>query len=291
MEDSRRLVKQLLRANGFELTVPSGPRRARRARIRRFHLPADVAATLHHPGRHAMLVPIDRIVNRAGFGYGRQGWHPYVASLELHVRGFADSYERTPLARFYDRFRPRTVHDLLLGADARSPGALAAWPAVDPLIDVWTATPERVDAVRSQLAGTGELPHSQYRGPTSAEFGAMHLQRTLQLYRGIAAAGFRPTEFPSGFVTGYFVTNGDDYRFVVGHGNHRVAALAVLGYVEIPVTLRPGHPPVVARQRLGPWTTAQGGLLTTAEACGVADRLIGDGGRSRAVELDLVSEA
>ena len=231
---------------------------------------------------------MDRVVNRAGFSYGRDGWHPYVAALEQWLAEPHLAYGDTVLAAFYARFRPQTVHELLLGGKGLSRGRLAGWPALDRLIDLWSATRRDVGRVSAEAAQHRDLAHSQYRGPTDPSVGAMHIHRVVTAYESFAQHGHQPDRFPSGFVTGYFLTQSDDYRFVVGHGNHRVAALRVLGYRHIPVVLRPSHPPVVARERLARWTTTRGGLLEPAEVDAVVGRFFADDSRERAVALGLL---
>jgi len=88
-------------------------------------------------------------------------------------------------------------------------------------------------------------------------------------------------------VTGHFQTRGDDYRFILGHGNHRAAALSVLGYPQIGVRLREPHPPVVAMSDLARWTTRRGGLLDMAEAEEVFARFFRDDSRQRAEALGI----
>ncbi len=268
----REQAKRRLRAHHLEVIRPARRTVATmtRTRLGRYTLPSEVAATLHEPGPDAMYVDIDRIVNRAGFAYGPSGWHPYVEALQEHLAEPDLPYESTSLARFYASYQPSTVHDLLI--DGAAPGrVLATWPAVDPLIDVWSVTGQGVAETCAHLQGRQPLPHSQYRGPVARAAGAMHLQRTVQFYESARDTGYRPLDYPSGFVTGHFLTRGEDYRCVIGHGNHRVAALRVLGHSRVAIMLRPAHPPVIAHDRLERWSRARGGLLGSEEAAAVFD--------------------
>ena len=45
--------------------------------------------------------------------------------------------------------------------------------------------------------------------------------------------GYQPELFFDGYISGHFLIKGDDYRFIVTEGQHRVACLATLGYDTI----------------------------------------------------------
>ena len=282
----KRPVKSWLRGLHLEVVLPPSRRLTdlRHSRLHRYALPPDVASTLDAPGPSAMFVDLDRIVNRAGFGYGASAWHPFVAALHEHLDDPELPYEQTVLCAFYDRFQPRTVHDLLFDDPVEPRRVLATWPAIEPLVDVWPVTSAHVRDTKTRAAGSA-FPHSQYRGPTSELFGATHLRRIVETYESLRREGYRPDRY--GYASGYFVTDGCDYRFVLGHGNHRVAALSVLGERQVAVVFREAHPPVVSMQRLRRWTTEHGGMLDEAEARAVCHQLLhGDSvRRARALAL------
>jgi hypothetical protein len=286
--NARTRVKRWLRGRGYRLATPkrSGLLASRHLRLERYSLPFEVARTLD-PITGTMMVPIDRMLNRAGYSFGFPGWHPFVVALKQLLADPTLTYRQTVLASYYERFQPRSVHDLLLGGLDIPPAALASWPAVDRLIDLWSATEGQVREFQRTTSDGHELPHSQYRGPTCDEFGAHHLTRCLDVHTSLVEHGYRPNPESERFVTGYFLTRDDDWRFVVGHGNHRVPAMSVLGYTEIPVTFRRSHPPVIADERLHQWTTAHGGLLEAHEVRAVFDRFFRDDSRERAAALGL----
>lgn len=285
---SRGTAKRWLRDHGYALVIPRrrGLLASSNVRLARFSLPHEVVRTLDR-STGTMMVPIDRMMNRAAYPYGSQGWHPFVAALKQLVAEPALTYRNTVLASYYERFQPRSVHDLLLDGLGIEDSTLATWPAVDRLIDVWSATERQVQDLRRRFAGDRKLPHSQYRGPADEEDGALHLTRCLEVHASLVEHGYRPAPGIEGFITGYLLTRDDDWRFVVGHGNHRVPAMSVLGYTEIPVTFRRSHLPVIAEERLHRWTTAHGGLLQPDEVRAVFDRFFRDDSRDRAAALGL----
>jgi hypothetical protein len=250
-------------------------------------LPPDVQTTRAADGTSTFLVSIDRMLNRAGFSYAADGWHPFIAALEEVLDRPDRGYAGSVLEAFYDRFRPRTTHEVLLDPTVPA-GVLATWPAVDATLDLWSLTSEELDHVRARVRARppGVLPHCQYRGPVDADVGARHLRRVVEVHRSIDRSGYLPLEH--GYVTGHFLTRGADHRFVVGHGNHRLAALRVHGHTHVPVALRTNHPPVIAQEELERWTLPRGGLLQPHEADAALARFFADDSRDRASALGLV---
>jgi hypothetical protein len=88
--------------------------------------------------------------------------------------------------------------------------------------------------------------------------GKHEFDRLITTFRSIRANGYRPHDFAP--ITGYFIGSGDDFRFVVGSGNHRMAALAALGARRVNVALH-SHPAVVPLSQLTRWTVGHGGLF------------------------------
>lgn len=259
----------------------------RHLRVRRFSLPPAVEATRDAVGADTVLVDVERVVNRARFRYGTGTWHPLVAALEEQLTAGGLPYEESVLARFYERFRPESVHDVLLGSRT-APSVLMQWPAVDALLDVWSVTERHVRSITTRLDLSPTRWPSQFLGPNTLVHGRDHLDRVLHIHRSIRCSGYRPRDFPDGIGTGYFLVDGNDYRVVIGHGNHRLAALTVLRIPQVPIRLRLPHPPVVARTDLGRWTTERGGLYTAEEATALFDSYFTDDGLERGRGLGLV---
>jgi hypothetical protein len=287
--NARKRVKRWLRERGGQVDFPrrTGLGAVRHVRLDRVVLPDAVAPTVD-ASDGSMTVSLDRMVNRAGFPFSSDGWHPLIAALTEQLNGPPSAVRDSVLMRFYQGFQPATVQDVLLdGIDV--PGAtMASWPAVDGLLDIWSTKDWQVQDARRTVAAGRALPLSQFRGPMLTEEVAVHLDRLVAIHASLAEDGYRPTSFGARFVTGYFLTSGDQYRFVVGHGNHRVAAMSLLGHGEMRVTFRRGHRPVIAEERLHRWTTAHGGLLRPDEVQAVFDRFFRDDSRSRAAALGLL---
>jgi hypothetical protein len=283
----RREVKGWLRDRGGEVFVPrrNRLRNARFVSFERFKLPDEVAVD---DVKGTMTVPLDKMVSRAAFPFAREGWHPYVAALEQQLEDPSLGYHDTVLYAFYSRFQPETVHDLLLDGFSVERSNLASWPSVDDLIDVWSATAAMVQQHSREFEHHRMLSYSQYRGPIPDRYGSRHLERCLDVYKSLTKRGWQPSAGDDRHVSGYFLTRDRDFRFVVGHGNHRLAAMRAYGFTEIEVTFRLNHPAVIWEERLHRWTKARGGLLEPDEVQAVFDRFFVDDSRERAASLGLL---
>ena len=80
----------------------------------------------------------------------------------------------------------------------------------------------------------------------------------------------------------------DEYRFVVGTGNHRLAVLRVLGPARIPAALLDSHPAVIDRARIDSWSTDHGGPFAPGTAEVLFEKLMSESGRAKARHLGLV---
>ena len=94
-----------------------------------------------------------------------------------------------------------------------------------------------------------------YFGPHSEQSGALEFERLRMVLSSIRKSGYEPRLHPP--MTGYFVTSGGEYSFVVGSGNHRMAVLAALGIKTAVVELH-SHPAIIDESDLHRFTTAGG---------------------------------
>lgn len=280
----RRLVDYGLQKAGYALVGSGGVRQRHAYSVQRMRLPEPVISGFAQTT--AFEVDLDRVTTPCAFSYHPNGWHPYRESLQQLIHDPDLPYEDSALRRFYDGFQPTTVQEVLL-EDVRDPlDPIATWPALLPLFKhLWALTPRRVDEILAS-------PHTQKGarqqfGPHPPEFGRLQLQRTWTAYESLRSRGYRPTEFPDGHLTGYFLVRDDDYRFVVFHGNHRLAAFEALGVTRVLARPHRGHPPVVDQRELHRWTDGRYGVFSPAVAQRLFDKLFDERGAHKAERLGL----
>jgi hypothetical protein len=102
----------------------------------------------------------------------------------------------------------------------------------------------------------------------------------------IQAGGYQRERY--GTMLGYFLTDGSDYRFVIGSGNHRVSILKALGHRRVLASLNHSHPAVIHEQRLSSWSRAVGGPFDEGTAEALFGKLFLEDGLDKARNLGLV---
>lgn len=226
-----------------------------------------------------LKVELEKCRSLNGFSFGRKGWNHFSAFLEELLENEELRFEDSILHKFYSRFQPKNRQEQLFGESKE---------ALPPLDRGWTLLPW-VDTKNRfqnplespQLNGQGN-PHY---GPNSVEFGEFVAKRLWAGYTLLKEYGYLPEVFPDGYIQGYMLKKGKDYRFYVNEGQHRIAALALLGYEEIKVKLNPDFLPVVDLKHIKKWPQVRRGLYSEEiaarvfchyfeeDGCGTARRL------------------
>jgi hypothetical protein len=272
-------VDSLLRPVGYAVVGSGGLSQVRNYSLRRLRLPVPIISTL---GRATQFeVDLDRTTTPCGFSYHPEGWHPYRQTLSELIAEPGLAYEHTTLHRFYGRFQPSTVQEAVLEDEPEPLDPIGRWPPLRPLFtQLWGVTPRQVDQILRSPDRYAGL--RQQFGPNPAEVGREQVERVWRAYQSLSRRGYRPAEYPDGYLTGYFLVRGGEYRFVVLHGNHRLAAFRELGIQRLVARTQRDHPPVVDTERLGEWTTGRFGIFPLAVAQRLFDKLFSERGVEKA---------
>jgi hypothetical protein len=274
-----RPVRRLLRRSGLDI-LPS-----RKYFLPRFYRPR-LQGLVAQEGADRFVVDTDRATTYAGFSYARDGWHPHVETIRAYKREPALQYEQSPLYALHQQFRPFTLQELLLEDTTVPMDPLTRLPVIRPLVrDIWALDRSTILACTQNLF---EPTGGQYYGPVPRERGRKIFDRLLSVFRSL-----QDKENPASSASrmeGFFLAEGDSYRFVVTRGNLRLAAYRVLGIETFEACLSLDHPAVVHREDLQLWTTAHGGILTAATATALFEKMFTETGRSKARHLKLLSE-
>jgi hypothetical protein len=226
-------------------------------------VPTALSPPAHDPYVRPIRIPLTKIVSRIGFSHARGGWHPFVETLREYVDNPSLEYEDSTLARVYERYRPSSVHEVLLDHIDTPLQPFASWPPVVNLFRwVWAHNLHSVRRILKESEGAGRDRAWTHFGPHSLAYGKREFARIVGTYDSIREKGWSSEWHGAPLVDGYFLVRGDDYRFVLLQGNHRVAALNVLGHEHLDVSVRRFHPAVVDYAELERWTSAHGGLYS-----------------------------
>jgi hypothetical protein len=275
-------AKLVGRTLGIDLLRSAGDRRWS-LRTHRVRLPVPHQRPLLPPSV-TFDIPVELATTDTGFAY--RGWHPYVETLREYLAGPAVRYDATTLARLHRAFQPANLEEVLFEDGSLRLTPLDKWPPrMYFLRAIWTLNPW---LVRQALANfpLEERRGWLYFGPVSPGTGEADLQRLVRAYENVNREGLRtgPGIAP---LDGYFLSAGDSYRFVVLNGNHRVAALRVLGIESFPARLRPGYPAVVRAEDLDRWTIARGGVYPKRTLEAMFWKLFEETGEHKARRLGL----
>jgi hypothetical protein len=225
----------------------------------------------------AFEVDLENCTSFVGFSYSDRGWNPHVTTLREYTINRHLTYEDSSLCRLHTIFKPATLQELFLEDADHDLEPLCSLPPTRELFRyVWAIN-------QNKIRNVGPLPQLKghhYFGPLSQERGRKEFDRLIRTFRSIEQDGFRPDVF--GPLRGYFMIDGSRHRFVVGAGNHRLAALRVLGYSTVRVGLNTSHPAVVQRSRLDSWTVESGGPFQGETAYALFDKLMNEDGLDKA---------
>jgi len=213
------------------------------------HLVATAARVLTIPWRQHVFAPA-RVSSVFGCSFGCGGWQHLVRTLEEFRADPAIGWRSTTLAAFHRAFCPRNVFDVV-GRDVDAP----------PFVFPWG--PFSVGFRRKEVLS------SRFCGPSTDDFIRDEFERLIRLYERIRSTGYRPWSFGHGFLYGtILVDRTGARRFVVLQGNHRMAALAVLGAEAVSVRTDPRRLLAVVREE-----ECERWPLVQSQVCSVSDAI------------------
>lgn len=208
-----------------------------------------------------LRIAVNSITSRIGFSYAEDGWHPFVETLKEYAHDPHLRYEDSTLSRLYRQYCPRNAQEVLLDHIQSPIKPFCDWPPSYELISwVWTLNES---GVRSRLGKLKSSPSAGgwiLFGPHTHAYGKKEFTRLIGVYESIKNNGYKSGGSGIDPVNGYFLKEGANVRFVLLQGNHRVSVLKAMGYPDVDVLIRQGHPAVIDRENLSEWTDACGGI-------------------------------
>ena len=246
---------------------------------------------LHSNEDFLMNVPLAKVrtMGFLGFTCTSSGGHPFVDTLMEYEQGRCVSYEGSALQRHYETVQPRTAAALLGLPPTGLSEKLASLTALQAVAPWW---PDR-----GKISPEGIEQHQQKRtleenrengadlcaadgvslwGPVSDRKGRLEYNRLITILKSIRINGYKRSDARHGDISGtLFQSYENDYIVNISAGQHRVAALAALGYEEIPVRFsRTFFARTVRREDAANWPFVRNGLFTETQARLVFDRIM-----------------
>ena len=204
------------------------------------------------------------------------GGHPFVDTLQGIADGQVTAYDRSPLADYYARWQPATAAEVLgitdTGGWRRLPPLASPlpWDHLEPAahLALWTEICERDYRVNGfdLTVATGWKGW----GPIAPVAGEAEFERLRRIFEAIRRAGYQRHAAHDGDIMGQVLCDGPRLRYLLGPGQHRIAALAVLGHQTAPLRLDPHF---IRRSDAELWPNVRRGYYTAAEARALFDRI------------------
>lgn len=168
-------------------------------------------------------------VHYCGFRYGRREFNPYENYLQGMVSGEPVDRIRGQFCDFLLHYRPRDLAEALSLDIANAPPLWQfPWRRVHSGTPRgWRQTADEIPDVLTHFSDEGVPEHrisDEYEWIESA-------------WQAISSEGYRPEEY--GYVRVFELVGPKRSAYIVADGNHRLAALAMLGVERIEVILAP----------------------------------------------------
>lgn len=228
-------------------------------------------------GEHQLFsfnVPIDKCVNIYGYNFSCEKSHHFTATLLEYEKNPEVEYNNSILHNFYNSFKPNNLKDVfysyspVINRDQTSNSPLLhSNPQVRSLPWLYEIFDDAIkqDLTTKNEGGLSYEHGSQSFGPVSKVKAKLEFERVISTYDSIKSKGYVIDYFHNQ-ISGYFIKNKSDYRFIIQNGNHRTAALAALGYHQIPVIFRYNYPRVIDIQDIKLWPQVENGNISINDA-------------------------
>lgn len=213
--------------------------------------------------------------------------HPFIDSIEVCLNGNQTTFRGSPLERFCQHWRPRSAAEAMGILDRNTSRALLEAPPYGVVLPWAGITPD--DAARYRIARVKEenmsfgVDFGIQEGflecsPLSPRKLELEYIRLKNVTESIKEHGFKCDPVEHGYISGYLLIDRGEFAVSIRPGQHRIAALAALGYSSAPVVigLPSNHWPYFATYRndVRSWPNVRNGLFTINQALELFDRLL-----------------
>ncbi|WP_430788232.1 hypothetical protein VBD025_00405 [Virgibacillus flavescens] len=218
-------------------------------------------------------VNVSKCCDWQGYSYTDYGWHYLCATIKEFINNPNINYKESILSKYYQSFHPKSIQNCLFYGDDEY---------LQPICNGWPPLPwENTFNLR--------MGSNQHFGPNSDTFVKEEFFKTINIYKNLASEGYLPDENQDGYIRGHFLKNHYDYRFKLNGGQHRMAALSVLGYKTLQVKLQPDKKRVIDIITVQTWPQILNGKYNKETAVKVFNSYFINNGREKAERLNLIN--
>lgn len=178
----------------------------------------------------------------------KQHSHPFVDTLFDVFDNGKLSLEGSPLESFYNLYQPSDVAEAM-GFHGRSSHAFSGInPTATPFLMPWLksepthALSNRMKEMVKENAIHGQAITAEagdgLSGPVKSDKAELEFKRLVDIAESIRRYGYRRSDLSDGDLRGHVLVDSfGDYVIQIRPGQHRIAALAYLGFETVPVRL------------------------------------------------------
>ena len=255
-----------------------------------YNNPFDVIEKINAGENIALNCEVQRCVIYNGLSMAAAGWHPFIEAAKEYVNTPVSKYEDSILARYYKSWQPKNAREALIGVKSDkcqfenySPLLTFNLPWIDASLDSSLLKLCKIINLENSWSGHSELTYLDgygLQGPVSNEKGKLEYKRLIKVLGSIQKTGYKRD---SDDITIHILKRDDDYRYLVLHGQHRVAVMAALGQEYIPAIPRI----IVDSQYAEHWPKVYKGIWTHEQAIQYFNHLFDFDSKKWARELKL----
>lgn len=170
--------------------------------------------------------------------------NPFVKTLIDYANGELFNYKGSAMETYYKEYQPQNAAEVLrlpnnfILKNTDALGFILPWDINDSLQAKLIR--KRVAIKENKVNGKDmdlSFGYTEF-GPITFEKGIVEFERIINVYNSIKRNGFiEDILHQDGGIRGYFLSDGEDYCFIVTSGKHRSYALSALGYKKIPIMI------------------------------------------------------
>ncbi|MFD2046671.1 hypothetical protein ACFSTA_20645 [Ornithinibacillus salinisoli] len=220
-------------------------------------------------------VEVSKCRDWQGYSYTEKGWHYLSATIKEYIKNPTITPNESILNKYYKIYQPTSIQDCLFyheKKDDRLP------PITNNILQLpWG------------FAFDMGRKNNQHFGPNSTSFIKKEFTDLIHIYNKLAKEGYQPDKHPDGYIKGHFLKKYNDYRFILSGGQHRMAALGVLGNKKIPVKLYHKWQRVIDIENINAWPHVQNGKYDLETSIKVFNSYFTNTGREKAKKLNLLA--
>lgn len=233
-------------------------------------------------GRYVISVPVSRCCDHVNLSYGPGSWHYFCAALR---EGRLKPCKTSIYKKYVESFKPSSLAEVFVDIN-KSPAE--PWLALRRYSSLYFAN-AMPWSTNERLKSVGPGMNLSHFGPLTSSQVAIEMERLQSASNSIIQYGYLPELHYDGYVRGFFLVRGSDYRFMVTSGKHRMPAISEGMLSEIDVIIEPNNfLPIVDIDDLKDWPQVRSGLYSETEASALFNSYF-DGMEAQARRLKCLS--